>query len=141
MRAGAAAAVQQTHAGGVFVQGVYVSATYFLTGEHRGYNRTRGSFDAVDVLRPLIRDRADPRGGFGAVELVTRFAHLDFDSPNLPPDVNGMPSATRLYEATVGVNWYLNRNTRVMLNYTAAIPDKMTTTVAHTFGLRTALYW
>lgn len=135
------AQVQQTNAGGVFVQGLYLYGSYFLTGEHRGYNRTRGSFDAVDVRRPLIRDRSEPCGGFGAIELVSRLAFLDFDSPNLPPDVNGMPSATRLYEVTVGANWYLNRNTRVMLNYTAAIPDKMTTTVAHIFGLRTAIFW
>lgn len=133
--------VQQTNAGGVFVHGAYLYGTYFLTGEHRGYNRTRGSFDAVNVLRPLLRDRADPRGGFGAVELAARLGFLDFDSPNLPPDVNGMPSSTKLYEATVGVNWYLNRNTRIMLNYTAAIPDKMTTTVAHLFGVRTAIFW
>lgn len=135
------ATVQQTNAGGIFVHGVYAYGSYFLTGEHRGYNRTRGSFDAVDVRRPLIRDRSDPRGGYGAVELVSRLAYLNFDSPNLPPDVNGNPSATRLYEATVGVNWYLNRNTRIMFNYTAAIPDKMTTTVAHIFGLRTAIFW
>ena len=135
------ATVQQTGAGGLFVHGLYAYGSYFLTGEHRGYNRTRGSFDAVDVRRPLIRSRTDPRGGYGAVELVSRLAFLDFSSPNLPADVNGMPSATRLYEVTVGANWYLNRNTRVMLNYTAAIPDKVTTTVAHVFGLRTAIYW
>jgi phosphate-selective porin OprO/OprP len=120
---------------------VYLAGSYFLTGEHRGYNRTRGSFDAVDVRRPLLRDRGDPRGGIGAVELITRLAFLDFDSPNLPPDMTGRPSATRLYEVTFGTNWYLNRNTRMMLNYTLAIPDKMTTTVAHIFGLRTAIYW
>jgi phosphate-selective porin OprO and OprP len=134
--------VQQAHAGGLFVQGVYVAGSCFLTGEHRGYNRTRGSFDEVNVRKPLLRDRADPRGGCGAVELTTRLAYLDFNDPNLPPDLNGLPSATRLYEATVGVNWYLNRNTRIMLNYTAAIPDKMmSTTVAHLFGLRTAIFW
>ncbi|MEO2092047.1 MAG: porin, partial [Gemmataceae bacterium] len=112
------------------------------TGEHRGYNRTRGSFDRVDVQRPLLRDRTDPRGGFGAVELTGRISYIDFDSPNLPPDVNGNPSATRLYEFTLGTNWYLNSNTRIMLNYTAAISDKVGgATVAHIFGLRTAIYW
>lgn len=135
------ATVQQTNAGGIFVHGVYAYGSYFLTGEHRGYNRTRGSFDAVDVRRPLIRDRSDPRGGYGAVELVSRLAYLNFDSPNLPPDVNGNPSATRLYEVTLGANWYLNRNTRIMFNYTATIPDRTTTTVAHIFGLRTAIFW
>lgn len=138
-----AAAVQQTEAGPVFVHGVYVAGSYFLTGEHRGYNRTRGSFDRVDVLRPLIRDRGNPASGCGAVELAARFAYLDFNSPNLPPDTNGRPAGTLLYELTVGVNWYLNSYTRVMVDYTAGIPDKVGAdpVVAHVFGIRTALFW
>jgi phosphate-selective porin OprO/OprP len=138
-----AAAVQQTAAGLVFVHGVYVYGSYFLTGEHRGYNRTRGSFDRVDVLRPLIRSRTDPRGGWGAVELAARFSYLDFDSPNLPPDASGASARTKLYELTVGANWYLNSNTRIMIDYTAGMPDKAGAgqTVAHLFGVRTALYW
>jgi len=138
-----AATVQQTNMGLAFVHGVYVYGSYFLTGEHRGYNRTRGSFDQVDVLRPFIKSRDDPRGGFGAVELTVRFAYVDFSSPNLPLDVNGSPSQTKLYEVTFGTNWYLNRFTRIMLNYTLGIPQKSesNSTLAHTFGLRTALFW
>lgn len=138
-----AAMVQQTNAGAVFVHGVYVYGSYFLTGEHRGYNRTRGSFDRVDVLRPLIRSRTDPRGGLGAVELAARFSYLNFNSANLPPDSNGMLAGTRLYELTLGANWYLNSYTRVMLNYTAGVPEKVgfSPAVAHVFGIRTAIYW
>src|SRR5262249_1423686 len=128
-----AAVVQQTNAGVVFAHGIYVYGSYFLTGEHRGYNRTRGSFDQVDVLRPLIRPRTDPRGGCGAIELAARFSYLNFDSPNLPLDVNGVPAGTRLYEMTFGVNWYLNSYTRIMLNYAAGFPDRtgFSPTVAH----------
>ena len=138
-----AAVVQQTNAGVIFVHGVYVDGSCFLTGEHRGYDRTRGSFDQVDVLRPLIRSRTDPRGGFGAIELATRFSYLDFNSPNLPLDTNGNPAGTRLYELTFGVNWYLNSYTRVMVNYTAGMPDRVgfSPTVAHVFGIRTAIFW
>ncbi len=138
-----AAVVQQTRAGTIFVHGMYVTGSVFLTGEHRGYNRTRGSFDQVDVLRPLIRSRTDPRGGWGAIELAARLSYLDFNSPNLPPDVNGASARTRLFEGTLGVNWYLNNFTRVMINYTAGVPDKLgfNSTVAHIFGIRTALYW
>lgn len=138
-----AAGVQRTDDGFLFVHGIYVAASYFATGEHRGYNRTRGSFDQVDVLRPAIRSRSDPRGGFGAVELTARFSYMDFSSPNVPADSNGDPSGTRLYDATLGTNWYLNRFTRIMFNYTASIPDKVLygPTVAHIFGLRAALYW
>lgn len=138
-----ATTVQQTDAGLVFVHGVYIYGSYFLTGEHRGYNRTRGSFDRIEVLRPVVRSGTSERCGFGAVELAARFAYFDFNSPNLPLDTNGELAGTELYEITLGTNWYLNSNTRVMLNYTAGMPDKISfdPTVAHIFGVRTALYW
>ncbi|MFO0798507.1 MAG: porin [Gemmataceae bacterium] len=138
-----AAAVQQIGAGQIFVHGSYLAASFFPTGEHRGYNRTRGSFDQVAVRRPLIKSRTDPRGGWGALELVARVAYLDFASPNIPPDVNGLSAATRLYEFTTGANWYLNSYTRVMFNYTAGIPYPVGAppTVAHLFGVRCALYF
>lgn len=137
-----AAVVQQRTAGTIFVHGIYVSGSYFLTGEHRDYNRTRGSFDEVKVLRPVVRARSES-GGCGAFEVTARFAYLDFNSPNLPLDTNGLPVQTNLYELTLGLNWYLNTHTRVLLNYTAGIPDKVgyDPTVAHLFGIRTALYW
>jgi phosphate-selective porin OprO/OprP len=138
-----AAAVQQTDAGVVFVSGVYVYGSFFLTGEHRGYNRTRGSFDQVNVKRPVIRSKSDSRGGYGAIELTSRFSYLDFNSTNLPLDVNGNPAQTRLYEVTTGVNWYLNDYTRIMVNHTVGIPDKIGDgrTVAHIFSIRTAIFW
>lgn len=137
-----AAVVQQTNAGLIYVHGMYFMGSYFLTGEHRGYNRTRGSFDQVEVLHPVTRKR-DPRAGFGAVELAARFAYLDFDSANLPLDVNGAPAGTRLYEMTFGVNWYLNSYTRIMADYTAGMPDKVgfNPTLANIYGVRTAIYW
>ena len=138
-----AASIQQTNAGSIFVHGLYVFGSYFLTGEHRGYNRTRGSFDQVNVLRPVIKSKTDPRGGYGAFELAARFSYLNFNSSNLPTDITGQPSGTELYEMTLGLNWYLNTNTRIMFNYTASMPDKVAagSTVAHTFGIRTAIYW
>jgi phosphate-selective porin OprO/OprP len=138
-----AAVVQQTEAGVVFVHGIYIDATYFLTGEHRGYDRTRGSFGQVDVLRPAMRSRTDPRRGCGAIELAARFSYVDFSSPNLPLDTSGMSARTRVYEVTLGMNWYLNSYTRIMINYSLGVPDKVGfgSTVAHLFGLRTALYW
>jgi phosphate-selective porin OprO/OprP len=138
-----AAAVQQSNAGSIFVHGMYAFASCFLTGEHRGYNRTRGSFDRIDVLRPVIRSANGQRRGLGAVELAGRFGCFDFNSPNLPPDRNGLPAGTTLYELTLGLNWYLNSNTRMMFDYTAGMPDKVgfDPTVAHLFGIRTALFW
>ncbi len=138
-----AASVQQMDAGTIFVHGIYFAGSYFLTGEHRGYNRTRGSFDQVDVLRPLIRSRTDPRGGWGAFELTARFSYLNFNSPNIPPDSNGSLVGTKLYETTLGLNWYLNSYTRLMFNYNAGVPDKIgfRQSVAHVVGIRAAIFW
>lgn len=138
-----AASVQQTNADLIFVHGSYVYVSYFLTGEHRTYNRTRGSFDRIDVLRPLTRSGNVPRSGWGAFELGARLSYFDYSSSNLPLDESGDRVGTYLYEMTLGVNWYLNSNLRMMFDYTAAIPDKFgfDPTVAHLFGVRSALYW
>jgi phosphate-selective porin OprO/OprP len=137
------AAVDASTAGSIFVHGMYAYVSYFLTGEHRSYNTTRGSFDRVEVLRPLIRTRNHPNRGLGAFELASRAAYFDFSSPNLPPDANGNPAQTKLWEWTMGLNWYLNTNTRIMFGYTAGMPEKIgfEPTVAHLFGVRTALFW
>lgn len=138
-----ATSIQQTNAGTVFLHGFYIDYTYFLTGEHRGYDRTRGAFDQVKVLRPALRTRDDPRGGMGAVELLARFSYADFNSPNMPPAISGEPAGAYLYQLTLGVNWYLNNYMRMMFNYTAAMPDDINQdpTMAHLFSFRFALFW
>jgi phosphate-selective porin OprO/OprP len=142
-----ATTIQQTGGGVVFLHGFYVDASYFLTGEHRGYNFHTAAFDKVAVLNPLWRAGDKSVRGCGAVELAARFAYANFDSPNLPlvptnpPD--GPQAGTTLYQATFGVNWYLNDNTRVMLNYTLAIPavNDAAALPVHLFGVRTAIFW
>lgn len=135
--------VQQTNSGAIFTNGFYVAASYFLTGEHRSYNRTRGSFDVVNVLRPVLRSEEKSPRGCGAWELIARCSYLDLTSANLPPDTNGVTVRSELYEFTTGINWYLNNNTRIMFNYTLGMPDRvgLDPTVAHLFGVRTAIYW
>lgn len=138
-----ATSIQQTNGGPIFIHGTYVYGSYFLTGEHRGYDFSRGAFGQVDVLRPLTRSRRNLDRGFGAIELGVRFSYFNMNSPNLPLDVNGAPAQTVLYELTTGLNWYLNSNLRLMFDYTAGMPDDIAvgSTVAHIFGARAALYW
>jgi len=54
----------------------------------------------------------------GAVELAARFSLADFASSNLPVSSTPTKSSmgTILYEGTLGLNWYLNDYTRLMLN-------------------------
>ena len=47
--------------------------------------------------------------GSGAVELAVRYAKIDLDSEGIQGGVGS--------DVTFGVNWYLNPNARVMLNY------------------------
>ncbi len=140
-----ATTIQQINAGMVFLHGFYVYASYFLTGEHRGYDRRVAGFGPVQVLKPLMRKGHWSAAGCGAIELAARFAVADFSSPNLPvsPTPVGAPSGTILYQSTFGVNWYLNDYTRLMFNYILSVPAArgFPALPVHGFGIRTAIYW
>lgn len=143
-----ATSIQQVGSGPVFFNGFYAALSWFVTGEHRGYDRQRAAFDKVTVLRPVVRSGKRGVSGFGAVELAARFSLADFRSSNLPPTTlsNGLPSpggGARLYESTLGVNWYLNDHTRLMADYTTATPDVtgVSKVPVHVFGVRLALFF
>jgi phosphate-selective porin OprO/OprP len=87
--------------------GFYVYGSYFLTGEHRAYTPRSGAFGRVKPKRDF-----DGKGGLGAWEVGVRYSHLDLDDAELR---GGKMSAL-----TAGLNWYMNPNTRVMLNYVFA---------------------
>jgi phosphate-selective porin OprO/OprP len=85
----------------------YVEGSYFLTGESRSsfYKTQSGSFDRV-----VPRDNFSIDGKhWGAWQLAARFSRIDLDSQN----VNG----GTLDDVTAGVNWYLNPNTKIVVNY------------------------
>jgi len=139
--------IQQIGGGVVFLYGSYVYGSYFLTGEHRGYNKNRAGFDQVHVLRPIVRVGKKPATGFGAVELAARFSVSNYNSPNLPiPPTSGAataPNGTIFYEWTLGANWYLNDYTRLMANYTLSLPAVagQPQLPVNGFNLRTAIFW
>jgi phosphate-selective porin OprO and OprP len=84
----------------------YVQGSYFLTGEHRNYDRKKGAFKRVQPKRNFRED-----GGWGAWEVAARYSYLDLRASGLPD------SARRLEDITLGVNWYINPNVRLMGNY------------------------
>ena len=88
-----------------------VQASYFLTGEHRPYSTSSAAFDRV---RP--KENFTPDGGSGAWELAARYSYLDLN--------DGPVRGGRLDDFTLGVNWYLNPNARVMWNYVFANPSE-----------------
>lgn len=84
--------------------GFYIQGSYFLTGEHRKYKTSSGTFDRV---KP--KENFDSKGGVGAWEIATRYSQIDLN--------DGSITGGRLKDTTVGLNWYLNPNMRIMWDY------------------------
>jgi phosphate-selective porin OprO/OprP len=55
--------------------------------------------------------------GAGAWEIVARAMELELDDAAFPLFANPATSATRARTYAAGVNWYINSNAKVMLNY------------------------
>lgn len=83
--------------------GYYVFGSFFLTGESRPYKK--GSFGRV-------KPNANFGPGAGALELAVRYSALDLEDAGI--------AGHEVTSFTGGVNWYLNPNTRVMLDYVSA---------------------
>jgi phosphate-selective porin OprO/OprP len=93
--------------------GWYVQASYFLTGEHRPYKTSSGAFDRVKPKKSYCT-----KGGWGAWEIAARYSHLDVDD-----EISG-GSGGEEHNVTIGLNWYLNPNVRLMWNYIRACVDR-----------------
>lgn len=87
---------RQAGAPSVDFGGWYVSGSWVLTGESRGYRG--GVFRGVS-----------PAGPRGAWELTARYSSLDLD--------DGPIAGGEEQNWTVGVNWYANSKVRFMANY------------------------
>ena len=55
---------------------------------------------------------------WGAFELVGRYGALDIDDGTFPLFANAASSASAANAWTVGLNWYLNSNLKLVTNYT-----------------------
>ena len=83
--------------------GGYAEVGYFLTGESRPLSLAKGAWDRPKVSSPL------GEGGMGALAVVARIDKLDLN------DMDVMGGKQDSY--IVGLNWYLNRYTRIVVNY------------------------
>lgn len=75
--------------------------------------------DDRPTYRGIAPKRAfDPKAhGWGALELVVRAGGLNIDHKAFPTFADPTRSASEARERGVGVNWYLSRNVRWMLDY------------------------
>lgn len=83
--------------------GYYAQVSYFLTGEHRPYDRNSGTFGRIKPKANYGRD------GWGAWEVALRYSEVDLN--------DGDYAGGEMNNLTAGVNWYLNPNVKMMLNY------------------------
>jgi len=94
-----------------YSHGSYAQASYFLTGEHRRWNRQLGTFAPTKVDNPFLSSKGKGFQGTGAWEIAVRWCDI-----NVQNDTNPLarPGYSRAF--TTGLNWYLNDNVRMMVN-------------------------
>ena len=98
------------------VSSYYLAGSFVITGERRSYKGKNGVFGGVK-----------PNGQHGAWELVAR---MDFAEGDQNPLGGATSADVEVDSMTLGVTWYANPNTRVMLSYwDAEITDQLNNTV------------
>jgi len=93
-----------TDAGSLTLDGYYVQASYFLTGEQRNYRAFSGDFGAQQT------NTIFGRNGPGAWELAARFATQDSS------EHSRVGRGQKLDHWTLGLNWYPNPDMVFKLN-------------------------
>jgi phosphate-selective porin OprO/OprP len=112
--------------------GFYAQAGYFLTGEHRPYDRAAGAIDRVKPFEDFfwVNTEGGRYFGTGAWEVAARISYLDLTDAN----ING----GQITDITGGVNWYMNAYTKAVFNYVHSWTDYRSTgfSEANAFGFR-----
>ncbi len=89
-----------------------VSAGWVLTGENASYS-------GVMPSNPFSLQN----GGWGAWQIVARLEGFDVDNAAFPIYANPNTSATAARAWAVGLNWWLNKNVRVMSSFSRTTFD------------------
>jgi phosphate-selective porin OprO/OprP len=104
-------------------EGFYVQGSWILTGETRRYDPASGAFQSP---RPFIPFSS--AGGWGAWELALRYSHLDLDFHSGLEGTAAAADAIRGGTQNIlalGVNWYVNSNVKMMLNWLHVDVDRL----------------
>jgi phosphate-selective porin OprO/OprP len=84
--------------------GLYVFGSWFVTGETRPYIHEIGNFGPIQA-----------RHEYGAVELAARYSRIDLTSNDIRGGIE--------QNATLGANWYIRPQVRLMANYVLVFAD------------------
>ncbi len=96
-------------------KGYYVMGSWYLTGETRRYEASKGEFGRIKVLNPITT------GGKGAWELAARYDVLDLSSDQASPTPAASPTLNtnggEQKNWTLALNWWPISYVRVAANY------------------------
>jgi phosphate-selective porin OprO and OprP len=86
----------------------YLMASYFLKGGQRRYNKNSNRFSDITV------QKRKEKGKLGnAWEIAARISRINIASSDKNID--------HMTDATFGLNWYFNSNSRLMMNYVISV--------------------
>ena len=122
-------------------QAGYAEVLYFLTGEHRYYNRKTAAFGRVTPNENftgfgMTEDGCDGCSpcGLGAWQVGARYSWIDLDSKGI--------RGGNVHDVTLGLNWFLNPYTKLQWNLEALYrnaPNPAFDGWAYGFGTRLAI--
>jgi phosphate-selective porin OprO/OprP len=90
------------------LDGYYIEASWFITGEHRNYKKRSAVFSKVRPKNNFLGGNK----GWGAWQLALRYSSADLNDAGITGGEED--------NWTLGLNWYLNSIVRMMFNYTHA---------------------
>jgi phosphate-selective porin OprO and OprP len=105
--------------------GWYVEASWYLTGETRHYESDTGEFGRPKVKNPVLWGKG--QGGWGAWQIAGRYDVINLADQNANLVGFASNTASAIVACTlcgdqetwlIGVNWWLNDYTRMVLNVT-----------------------
>jgi phosphate-selective porin OprO/OprP len=149
-----------TNLGDVEFYGWYAFASYYLTGENRTYLKTPNTSTghaAPAIGRPMVyspffmlrRGACGDEGiarGWGAWEVAARMGYLKLIDGGFatattqtgavvaPAPIGAVSQSGRLWQYTLGLNWYLNPNMKVQWNYEHLVLDTLPAGSVGTLG-------
>jgi phosphate-selective porin OprO/OprP len=128
----ACAFVDQINGPPLFFNGYMGQLSWFLTGEHRPYDRRAGIHTRMPIRDEffLVRAGRGRRWGLGAWELAARYSTIVLNDENI--------QGNNMTDFTAGLNWYLNPYARVKFNYVRAFLEdtRVGNSMTDAFGLR-----
>ncbi len=140
-----------------YIYAFYLAGSYFLTGEHRTYDRKTGTFGNITPNRYFLAAPDGEQTGWGAWQLAYRFSMIDYGDlyrqghQNTPVDAYRQMLGKQVIDHTIGLNWYWNPYTRTMFDYIYTQSDANAPTndashgtadgSLHTFAMRFQVNW